>query len=139
MTFFQRTGLLAGTLGVLLLAALPSQAQQSESQAHQRGYQQGLKDREDSAEPNPGAPDLRTDSDRTAYRSGYQSGYCHNQAGRTGYYNGICRDYGPPVLRNGYYGYNAADPFCEKKIDPALGPQSQEAPQSKVEYAGGAG
>lgn len=136
MTFFQRAGLLAAALGLMVLAALPSQAQQSESQATQRGYQQGLKDRENSTQPNPGAPVMRTDSDRAAYWSGYQSAYCRNQAGRTGYYNGIYRDYGPPVLRNGYYGYNAADPYCEEKTRPPARSQSRRQ-SSDVEYGGG--
>lgn len=145
MTFLQGTRLLAGTLGLALLVVLPVGAQQPEpqayqqSQAYQRGYQQGVKDGKAYDQPNPGSSNLKGDSDRTAYRNGYQAGYCHDQASTTGYYNGTYSEFGPPMIRNGYYGYNAPNAYCESASHEAPPrPQAKPGPQNNVEY-GGAG
>lgn len=155
MMSLKRTCLLAGTLGLSVLLAAPAGAQQAnpqsrtgrdsasttdrtsqkDSQAYQRGYQQGEKDSSANLEPSPSYS--KDETDRLAFRSGYRAGYCHDQGGRTGYYNGTYRDYAPPVIRNGYYGYNAPDPYCEKGHDAAPRPRGDpRAPQNKVEYAG---
>jgi len=158
MMFLQRSCLLAGVLGLLVLVAPPSRAQQASSQArpgqdaadpaerrgeqksptYQRGYQQGIKDRNASVEPSAGDSNRTHDADRLAFRNGYREGYCHDQASRTGYYNGTYRDYAPPVIRNGYYGYNAPDRYCENGSGNAPHLQDKPGPQNTVEY-GGAG
>lgn len=156
MTFLQRSCLLAGTLGLLVLVAPLSGAQQGnpqgqsghdsantadrrgqqESQAYQRGYQQGMEDQRTAAEPSPGYADWKDAADRSTYRSGYQAGYCHDEKNRTGYYNGVY-GYGPPVLRNGYYGYNAPDQYCENGSINARRLQGKPGSQNRVEYGGG--
>jgi len=159
MRFLQRGCLLSGTLGLMLLGVPLVGAQQANSQArsgqdsantvdqrcqreppaYQRGYRQGMEDRSDAAEPSPGYGNWKNDADRSAYRSGYHAGYCHNEENRTGYYNGIYRSYGPPVLRNGYYGYNAPDKYCEHRSGKAPDPQGNAGPQSGGGEYGGAG
>ncbi len=111
---------------------------QQDSPAYQRGYQQGEKDRSANIAPSAADSNWKHDADRLAYRSGYRAGYCHDQASRTGYYNGTYRDYAPPVIRNGYYGYNAPDPYCENGSGDAPHRQDKPGPQNTVEY-GGAG
>jgi len=156
--FLQRSCLLVGVLALLVLVAPSLEAQQASSQAqpgqdaahsaerrgqqdspaYQRGYQQGVKDRNASVEPNAGDSTGTHDADRLAFRYGYRAGYCHDQASRTGYYNGAYRDYPAPVIRNGYYGYNAPDPYCENGGRTAPHRQDKPGPQNTVEY-GGAG
>ena len=160
MRTLQRTCWLAGMLGLFVLLAPPSGAQRASSQtqpnpnsarsgdqpshrrsqAYQRGYQQGVKDRSDGLEPNPAYSNWNNDWERSAdTRSGYRAGYCHDEERKTGYYNGIYRNYGPPVIRNGYYGYNAPDPYCENDSGgTSRHPAHPKAPQIQVEY-GGAG
>jgi len=134
----RRRLVLAATLGLGLMVAGPAWTQQASSPARQRGYEQGVKDGADFAPPHPAAPNLKTDSDRAAYWKGYQSGYCKDEAGRSGYYNGAYHDYAPPVLRNGYYGYNAPEPFCAEQTSPPSTPQSgRGASQNHIEYGGG--
>jgi hypothetical protein len=158
MMFLQRGCLLSGTLGLMVLvaplagaqqansqsrsgpgsAAAADQRSQQESPAYQRGYQQGMEDRRASAEPSPGYGNWKNDADRSAYRSGYRAGYCHDEKDRTGYYNGIYRSYGPPVLRNGYYGYNAPESYCANGSDKTPGPQGNAGWQGgNAEYGGG--
>lgn len=141
------TCLLPGALGLASLLILPAEAQKNhfqgdkanhqDSPAYQQGYRQGLKDRRDDREPNPGY--ARNDvAGRPAYDSGYRAGYCREEESRTGYYTGTYHDYAPPVLRNGYYGYNAPSAYCQKDGGNASRHQgSPEAPQNRVEYGGG--
>jgi hypothetical protein len=153
MTLPYRISLLAGILGLLVSVAPLANAQQANpssapsgtkngqtaepsSPAYQMGYQQGLKDGK-ASEPSPVASGWKDDADRRAYTDGYHAGYCREEKTRTGYYNGVY-GYGPPVIRNGYYGYNAPDAYCEEGRK--TGPQSRrdpQAPQNRVEYAGG--
>ncbi|MGO9208705.1 MAG: hypothetical protein ACLPXM_20585 [Terriglobales bacterium] len=147
MKILLRACWLAGPFGLAVLLVLPAGAQkttspgdQSNSQnslAYQHGYQQGLKDRRDNLEPDAGYG--RGDSaDRPAYNSGYRAGYCRDEASKTGYYTGAYHDYAPPVMRNGYYGYNAPSAYCEKGSgNAARHPGDPKAQQNRVEYGGG--
>jgi len=158
MTFLQPSWLLAGTLGLLLMLVPVSKAQQTNSQSrsgqdpataspgtgqefplYQRGYRQGMEDRNHGREADPGYVSWQNSAGETAYRSGYQAGYCHDERQATGYYNGIYRSYAPPMVRNGYYGYNAPDPYCESKSAKPISYRRGEpsAPQNRVEYGGG--
>jgi len=148
MKNFVRACLLAGLLGLAVLLALPASAQKPNSQgdqanhqnspAYQRGYRQGLKDRGDNREPNPGYAQGNGEADRPTYDSGYRAGYCHNEETRTGYYTGTYHDYAPPIIRNGYYGYNAPSAYCEKDGDSATRHRGDpKTPQNHVEYGGG--
>ena len=138
---------LAAPLGLVVLLALPAGAQktnspgdQSSSQnspAYQRGYRQGLKDRRDNLEPDAGYAS-GNGADRPAYSSGYRAGYCYDEGSKTGYYTGTYHDYGPPVIRNGYYGYNAPSAYCEKGSGNGARHQADpKAQQNHVEYGGG--
>jgi len=151
MIFLQRSCLLAATL---LLLVTPfsggqqtnslsrsgqdsnhtaDQRSQQESEAYQCGYQQGLEDRADADQPSPGYVYWKNAG--AAYRDGYRAGYCHNE--KVGYYSGTY-GYGPPVLRNGYYGYNAPNPYCENNSgNAAFYRGDAKAPQNQVEYGGG--
>ena len=142
------TCLLAGQFGLAVLLVLPAGAQDHKSKgdqtpyqnspAYERGYQQGLKDRRDNREPNPGYAQGNGDANRPAYESGYQAGYCHEEESRTGYYTGTYHDYAPPIIRNGYYGYNAPSAYCEKAGSNKTGHQGgPESPQNRAEYGGG--
>jgi len=148
MKILLRAYLLAGVFGLAVLLVLPAGAQktnspgdQSNSQnspAYQRGYQQGLKDQRDNLEPNAGYANRTVSADRPAYDSGYRAGYCYDEGSKTGYYNGAYHDYGPPVLRNGYYGYNAPSAYCENASgNAARHPGDSKAQQNHVEYGGG--
>jgi hypothetical protein len=148
MKILLRAWLLAGPLGWAILLALPAGAQRTNSQddqinhqnsqAYQRGYRQGLKDRRDNLEPNAGTTNRNDGADLPAYNSGYRAGYCYDEGSRTGYYNGTYSSYGPPVIRNGYYGYNAPRSYCEKGSGNAAHHQGDpEAEQNRVEYGGG--
>ena len=95
-----------------------------------------MRDRDRNFEPSPGDHGWSDAADRRAYKDGYRAGYCKDEDSRTGYYNGIYRNYGPPVIRNGYYGYNAPKPFCEEAKDSR--PRDDSTSQGGVEY-GGAG
>ena len=153
MMFLCRKYLLGGTLGLLVSVALLVQAQQAKppqksdttngpaaqeaSPAYQAGYKRGVRDRSARMEPSDSDWSWKDNTDRQAYSSGYHAGYCRDEKTKTGYYNGVY-GYGPPVVRNGYYGYNAPEPYCEN--DRKAGPQSRgnpQAPQNRVEYAGG--
>jgi hypothetical protein len=80
---------LAGPLGLTVLLALPAGAQKTNSQgdqinhqnsqAYQRGYRQGLKDRRDNLEPNAGDANWNDGADLPAYNSGYRAGYCYDE------------------------------------------------------------
>lgn len=140
MRVLLRTCLLAATLASALLLSLPSEAQANpqKSPPYQKGYQRGIEDRGDNREPDAGFSDSTNGADRLAYESGYRAGYCHVERNKTGYYNGIYRAYGPPVIRNGYYGYNAPTPYCENDGGNAARRRGNpEAPQNRVEYGGG--
>ena len=139
MRVFLRTRLLAATVASALLLSLPSGAQTNpNSPAFRQGYQHGLEDRKDNREPNAGYADLNSGADRLAYASGYRAGYCRDDGSKSGYYNGIYRSYGPPVIRNGYYGYNAPTSYCENNGGKAPRRQGDpNAPQNRVEYGGG--
>ena len=148
MKILVRACLLAGPLSLAVLLALPAGAQKTNSQgdqinrenslAYQRGYRQGLKDRHDNLEPNFGYANRNDGADLPAYNSGYRVGYCHDERGKTGYYNGTYQDYGPPVLRNGYYGYNAPSAYCENGSSNSAHHQGDpQAQQNRVEYGGG--
>jgi len=153
MMFLYRRCLLAGTLGLLVSVALLAQGQQAKpsqksgttigpavqegSPAYQVGYHRGVRDRSAGREPSDGDSNWKDNPDGQAYSSGYHAGYCRDEKNRTGYYNGVY-GYGPPVIRNGYYGYNAPEPYCEN--DRKVSPQTRgnpQAPQNRVEYAGG--
>lgn len=155
--FLARNCLLAGTLGLLVMAPL-SRAQQANPQsqsgqdsatasaggqrqppAYQLGYQQGMEDRSHAGEPNLRYAHLYNTAQSAAYRSGYQAGYCRYEMRATGFYNGVYRNDGLPVLRNGYYGYNAPDPYCESKSGETTSYRRGDpgAPQNQVEYDGG--
>lgn len=108
-------------------------AQNQQSDAYHQGYGEGLRDRDRNLEPSPGYANWSKAADRRAYRDGYHAGYCKDEDSRTGYYNGVYRNYGPPVIRNGYYGYNAPTQFC--KDNGAVSPPKHA--QSGVEYGGG--
>jgi hypothetical protein len=147
MKILLRTCLLAGTLGLAGLLAFPAGAQKTNSQgdqashqgspAYQRGYRQGLKDRQDNVEPNAGSAS-NDGADRPAYNSGYRTGYCRDEKSKTGYYTGTYHDYAPPVIRNGYYGYNAPSVYCEKDDGNATHHRGDpNAQQNRVEYGGG--
>jgi hypothetical protein len=117
----------AGCLVLAGLLALPPVAQDSQreqpntafasgeqkSEAYHQGYWEGLRDRDRNFEPSSGHASWSNAADRRAYRDGYRLGYCKDEGSRTGYYNGVYHDYGPPVIRNGYYGYNAPSEFCQ--------------------------
>jgi hypothetical protein len=148
MKILLRACWLAGPLGLAVLLALPAGAQKTKSQgdqinhqnspAYQRGYRQGLKDRQDNLEPNAGSANRNDGADLPAYNSGYRAGYCHDEGSRTGYYTGTYHDYAPPVIRNGYYGYNAPSAYCENGSSHAAHHQGDpEAQQNRVEYGGG--
>jgi len=151
--FLCREYLLAASLGLLVSVAPLAQGQQAkpsqesvttnvpaaqeESPAYQAGYKRGVRDRSAGTEPFDSDWNWKDNPGRQAYSSGYHAGYCRDEKTKTGYYNGVY-GYGPPVIRNGYYGYNAPEPYCEN--DPKVGPQSRgnpQAPQNRVEYAGG--
>jgi len=139
---------LAGPFGLGVLLALSAGAQKAnspgdqiapqDSSAYQRGYRQGLKDWRDNLEPNAGYTRPIHSADLPAYNNGYRAGYCNGERSKTGYYTGTYHDYGPPVLRNGYYGYNAPSAYCEKGSGNAAHHQGDpEAQQNRVEYGGG--
>lgn len=148
MKILQRVCMLAGPFGLAVLLALPAGAQKTNSQgdqidsqnspAYQQGYRQGLKDREDNFEPGARHVNWNDGAVLPAYNSGYRAGYCHEDRSKTGYYNGIY-GYGPPVIRNGYYGYNAPNPYCENNRgkDTLFYRGNLKAPQNRVEYGGG--
>ena len=147
MKVFLQEYVLAGTMTLAVLLALPAGAQNSNSQgaqvnsqnspAYQRGYQQGMKDRRTNLEPSGYAKGGDT-AERIAYRSGYRAGYCHEEQSKTGYYTGTYHDYAPPVIRNGYYGYNAPSAYCENGSSNTAHHQGDpEAQQNRVEYGGG--
>ena len=141
-------GTMARCVVLAVFLALPLVAQQNnqerttgranaqQSGAYRQGYNEGLRDRDRNFEPSPGYASSINAADRRAYRDGYRAGYCKDEDSRTGYYNGIYRNYSPPVVRNGYYGYNAHKPFCEATKDSPLHDDSTS--QGRVEY-GGAG
>jgi hypothetical protein len=135
-----RPGLMAAFFALATLPSVPSHAQTipQNSPAYQGGYRQGVKDSKDNREPNAASAGWNTGEDRLAYASGYRAGYCQREASRSGYYNGIYRSYGPPVIRNGYYGYNAPNLYCENSSGNAhRAPGDPKAPQNRVEYGGG--
>ncbi|MFZ3211789.1 MAG: hypothetical protein WA188_09750 [Terriglobales bacterium] len=148
MKILLRVCLLAGLFGWAVLLALPAGAQKTDSSgdqinsqnspAYQQGYQQGLKDQRDDLEPRAGYANGNASADHAAYSSGYRAGYCSDEGNKAGYYNGGYHDYGPPVLRNGYYGYNAPSAYCEKgSSSAARHPGDPKAQQNRVEYGGG--
>jgi len=147
MKIFLHACWLAGPLGLAVLLALPAGAQKANSPgdqansqnspAYQRGHQQGARDRRDNLEPAARYAN-GNGADRPAYDSGYRAGYCYDEGSRTGYYTGAYHDYGPPVLRNGYYGYNAPSAYCENGSgNTAHHPGDPQAQQNRVEYGGG--
>ncbi len=134
-----RTSLVAALFAAVTLWSVPSRAQavRQNSPAYQRGYHQGMKDLKDNREPDAGSAGWNSAEDRLAYASGYRAGYCQGEASRSGYYNGIYRGYGPPVIRNGYYGYNAPKLYCQEGNSTHRAPSDSKAPQNRVEYGGG--
>ena len=148
MKIILRACWLAGPLVWAVLLAVPAGAQKSNSPgdhinsqnspAYQRGYRQGLKDRRDNLEPNAGNASRSDGADLPLYSSGYRAGYCNDEGSRTGYYNGTYHDYAPPVIRNGYYGYNAPSAYCKNGSRNATQPPADpKAQQNRVEYGGG--
>jgi hypothetical protein len=148
MKILLRICLLAGVFVLAFLLALSALAQKTNSPhdrgagqnspAYERGYRQGLKDREDNLEPSGGDANRNDGADLPAYHRGYHAGFCHAERSKTGYYTGTYHDYGPPVIRNGYYGYNAPSAYCENDRGDTAQPQGGSGGgQSRVEYGGG--